>query len=49
MTEQVELMRIEVVQGDITQQPDLFTGAGRLPNRFVIHAAAMGFRWARRC
>jgi len=82
-------MKIEVVQGDITQQPDMdaivnaantelilgsgvagaifrrggaeidregqakgpirlgeaaVTGAGRLPNRYVIHAAAMGYR-----
>lgn len=82
-------MQIEVVQGDITQQPDVdaivnaantelilgsgvagaifrrggaeidregqakgpiklgeaaVTGAGRLPNKYVIHAAAMGYR-----
>ena len=82
-------MNIEIVRGDITQQPDLdaivnaantelilgsgvagaiyrrggeeinregqakapiqlgeaaVTGAGRLPNRYVIHAAAMGYR-----
>jgi len=82
-------MQIEIVQGDITQQPDIdaivnaantdlalgagvagairrrggdeidhearakgpiglgeavFTSAGRLPNKFVIHAAAMGYR-----
>jgi len=82
-------MRIEVVQGDITRQPDVdaivnaantelilgsgvagaifrrggaeidregqakgpiklgaaaVTGAGRLPNKYVIHAAAMGYR-----
>jgi O-acetyl-ADP-ribose deacetylase (regulator of RNase III) len=82
-------MKIEVVQGDITQQPDIdaivnaantelilgsgvagaifrrggaeidhegqakgpirlgdaaVTGAGRLPNKYVIHAAAMGYR-----
>jgi O-acetyl-ADP-ribose deacetylase (regulator of RNase III) len=82
-------MKIEIVQGDITQQPDIdaivnaantelilgsgvagaifrrggaeidregqakgpiklgeaaVTGAGRLPNRYVIHAAAMGYR-----
>ena len=82
-------MRIEIVQGDITQQPDVdaivnaanthltlgagvagairrrggdeidregrakgpiklgestFTGGGRLPNKYVIHAAAMGYR-----
>jgi O-acetyl-ADP-ribose deacetylase (regulator of RNase III) len=82
-------MKIEIVQGDITQQPDIdaivnaantelilgsgvagaifrrggaeidregqtkgpirlgeaaVTGAGQLPNRYVIHAAAMGYR-----
>src|SRR6266550_6933403 len=82
-------MKIEIVQGDITQQPDIdaivnaantelilgsgiagaifrrggaeidregqtkgpiklgeaaVTGAGRLPNKYVIHAAAMGYR-----
>ena len=82
-------MKIEIVQGDITQQPDVdaivnaantelilgsgvagaiyrrggaeidhegqvkapiklgeaaVTGAGRLPNKYVIHAAAMGYR-----
>jgi O-acetyl-ADP-ribose deacetylase (regulator of RNase III) len=82
-------MQIEIVQGDITQQPDVdaivnaantelilgsgvagailrrgggeidregrakgpirlgeaaVTGAGRLPNKYVIHAAAMGYR-----
>jgi O-acetyl-ADP-ribose deacetylase len=82
-------MQIEIVQGDITQQPDIdaivnaantelilgsgvagaiyrrggaeidregqakgpiklgqtaVTGAGRLPNKYVIHAAAMGYR-----
>ncbi|HUJ94726.1 MAG TPA: macro domain-containing protein [Terriglobales bacterium] len=82
-------MQIEIVQGDITQQPDIdaivnaantelilgsgvagairrrggdeidhqaraqgpiklgeavATGAGRLPNKYVIHAAAMGYR-----
>lgn len=83
------MIRIEIVRGDITQQPDIdaivnaantdlilgaglagviyerggveidregraqapirlgeaaVTGAGRLPNRYVIHAAAMGYR-----
>ena len=82
-------MKIEIVQGDVTQQPDIdaivnaantelilgsgvaaailsrggaeidregqakgpiklgeaaVTGAGRLPNKYVIHAAAMGYR-----
>lgn len=82
-------MKLEIVQGDITQQPDIdaivnaantdlalgagvagairrrggdeidregrakgpiplgeaaVTGAGRLPNKYVIHAAAMGYR-----
>ena len=44
-------MRIEVVRGDIANHQGpialgsaVITSAGSLPNRHVVHAAAMGYR-----